>query len=148
MIVLLRKAQPAPPDSESCAFPGNPVIRGWASYHRNIVAKRAFDYVDNQIWRKIWQWCKRRHHNKGSEWVYRKYFRYSRTGTYRWLFCGKDRSGKIWELMLSSSIPISRHIKIRSEANFYNPRRETYFERRQDNIWAESQKGKRRIAAI
>lgn len=126
----------------------NPVIRGWANYHRNIVAKRAFNYVDNQIWRKIWQWCKRRHQNKGSGWVYRKYFRYTRTGTYRWLFCGKDRNGKIWELMLSSSVPISRHIKIKTEANFYNPRWETYFEQRQDKNWAESQKGKRKITAI
>lgn len=42
----------------------NPVIRGWATYHRHVVAKDIFNYVDTQIWRAIWQWCKRRHTRK------------------------------------------------------------------------------------
>ncbi|WP_306666028.1 group II intron maturase-specific domain-containing protein, partial [Escherichia coli] len=34
----------------------NPVIRGWATYHRHVVAKETFNYVDPQIWRAIWRW--------------------------------------------------------------------------------------------
>ncbi|MXF14279.1 group II intron reverse transcriptase/maturase, partial [Escherichia coli] len=34
----------------------NPVIRGWATYHRHVVAKETFNYVDTQIWRAIWRW--------------------------------------------------------------------------------------------
>ncbi|WP_319950823.1 group II intron maturase-specific domain-containing protein, partial [Klebsiella pneumoniae] len=37
----------------------NPVIRGWATYHRHVVAKETFNYVDTQIWRAIWRWCVR-----------------------------------------------------------------------------------------
>ncbi|WP_289481788.1 group II intron maturase-specific domain-containing protein, partial [Klebsiella pneumoniae] len=43
----------------------NPVIRGWATYHRHVVAKETFNYVDTQIWRAIWRWCVRRHPRKG-----------------------------------------------------------------------------------
>ncbi|MCS2122843.1 hypothetical protein MWK74_26395 [Escherichia coli] len=42
----------------------NPVIRGWATYHRHVVAKETFNYVDTQIWRAIWRWCVRRHPEK------------------------------------------------------------------------------------
>ena len=31
----------------------NPVIMGWANYHRHVVAKKAYSYVDNQIWSKL-----------------------------------------------------------------------------------------------
>ncbi|MCZ5120370.1 hypothetical protein O6A27_26255 [Escherichia coli] len=29
----------------------SPVIRGWATYHRHVVAEETFNYVDTQIWR-------------------------------------------------------------------------------------------------
>jgi RNA-directed DNA polymerase len=43
----------------------NPIIRGWANYHQHVVAKKTFSWVDYQIWLGLWQWCKRRHPNKG-----------------------------------------------------------------------------------
>ncbi|EJB9167272.1 hypothetical protein MXG79_004971 [Escherichia coli] len=27
----------------------NPVIRGWVNYHRHVVAKKMFRYIDHQI---------------------------------------------------------------------------------------------------
>ncbi|WP_234418493.1 group II intron reverse transcriptase/maturase [Dongshaea marina] len=39
----------------------NPVIRGWANYHRHVVSKETFSYVDYRIWKMLWQWCRRRH---------------------------------------------------------------------------------------
>jgi RNA-directed DNA polymerase len=39
----------------------NPVLRGWANYHRHAVAKKTFASVDSQIWFMLWQWAKRRH---------------------------------------------------------------------------------------
>ena len=32
-----------------------PVIRGWANYHRPIVAKQTFNYVDYRIWKLLWR---------------------------------------------------------------------------------------------
>ena len=46
----------------------NPIIRGWANFHRHAVAKKTFSYVDHQIWLKLWQWCVRRHPKKGKRW--------------------------------------------------------------------------------
>ncbi|WP_352722012.1 group II intron maturase-specific domain-containing protein [Mesorhizobium sp. M0306] len=28
----------------------NPVIRGWAMYHRHVVAKASFSSIDSHIW--------------------------------------------------------------------------------------------------
>ena len=39
----------------------NPIIRGWANYHRNQVAKDTFGKVDHAIWQQLWQWACRRH---------------------------------------------------------------------------------------
>jgi len=39
----------------------NPILRGWAMYHRHIVAKATFSSVDSHIWRRLWQWACRRH---------------------------------------------------------------------------------------
>ena len=39
----------------------NPVLRGWANYHRHIVAKETFNYVDYRVWKMLWKWCRRRH---------------------------------------------------------------------------------------
>ena len=53
----------------------NPVIRGWAQYHRHSASKRAFDKVDSAIFEALWRWAKRRHPHKPPGWVKRKYFR-------------------------------------------------------------------------
>ena len=52
----------------------NPVLRGWANYHRHAVAKKAFAYNDAQIWSILWRWAKRRHPNKGAQWVKDRFF--------------------------------------------------------------------------
>lgn len=43
----------------------NPVIIGWAQYHRHIVAKETFRKMDFYLWNTLWQWAKRRRHEKG-----------------------------------------------------------------------------------
>ena len=42
----------------------NPVIRGWAHYHRHSASKRTFDKVDSAIFEALWRWAKRRHPHK------------------------------------------------------------------------------------
>ncbi|MGH9625171.1 MAG: group II intron reverse transcriptase/maturase, partial [Bryobacteraceae bacterium] len=53
----------------------NPMIRGWANYHRHVVAKRTYGAVDDHIWHMLWRWARRRHPNKPTDWVRQKYFR-------------------------------------------------------------------------
>jgi retron-type reverse transcriptase len=110
----------------------NPVIRGWANYHRHIVAKRVFSRVDNVIFRLLWKWARRRHPRKGARWVKRRYF--DRVGTRDWWFFAdaQTRDGQTLRLRLvhATATPIRRHIKVRSEANPYDPADYEYFETR------------------
>ena len=52
----------------------NPIIRGWALYHRHIMSKNIFYYIDYRIYWMIWRWAKRRHPNKNTAWILRKYY--------------------------------------------------------------------------
>jgi RNA-directed DNA polymerase len=110
----------------------NPIIRGWANYHRHVVAKEIFKWVDYQIWQKLWQWCKRRHPNKGRWWIKTRYFH--SIGPRTWVFAEKVQkaNGKsgFMELYLAASTPIQRHVKIKSEACPYDTAWEPYFEKR------------------
>jgi RNA-directed DNA polymerase len=52
----------------------NPVIRGWATYHRHDASKETFGSVDAAIFKVLWQWARRRHPKKHPSWVKDKYF--------------------------------------------------------------------------
>ena len=110
----------------------NPMIRGWANYHRHIVAKETFNWIDHQIWQKLWQWCKRRHPKKGRRWIKARYFH--RFGSRDWIFAVKIETPKgktdFVKLYSAMSTPIQRHVKIKSEACPYDMTWEPYFEER------------------
>ena len=65
----------------------NPIIRGWANYHRHVVSKRIFARLDAAIFRMLWQWAQARHPRKGRRWIKQKYF--ERVGNRDWWFFGK-----------------------------------------------------------
>ncbi|MFA6269981.1 MAG: group II intron reverse transcriptase/maturase [Candidatus Paceibacterota bacterium] len=110
----------------------NPIIRGWANYHRHVVAKETFSSVDYQIWLKLWQWCKRRHPNKGQRWIKDRYFHSIESRN--WVFAVKAKKGdgrpKDLELYSAASTPIRRHVKIKAEAHPFDMAWEPYFEER------------------
>jgi RNA-directed DNA polymerase len=62
----------------------NPVIRGWATYHRHDASKETFGSVDAAIFKVLWQWARRRHPKKNTSWVKDKYFHTQ--GDRRWVF--------------------------------------------------------------
>ena len=125
----------------------NPVIRGWANYHQNQVAKETFSKVDHVIWKQLWQWACRRHPNKSAAWVRSKYF--MRDGLRNWVFgtTAEDDKGekKVVKLVIASDTPIKRHVKIKGAANPYDPEFETYFEERLCLTMKESFKGRNRL---
>jgi len=109
----------------------NPVIRGWAMYHRHVVSKACFSSIDAQIWQLLWTWAMRRHPTKGTGWVRQKYFH--AVGNQNWVFASESKvDGIIQRLRLfyAMTIPIVRHVKIRSLANAFDPAWEPYFIRR------------------
>ena len=110
----------------------NPKIRGWANYHKGVVARETFARVDHEIWKTLWQWAKRRHPNKASQWIKAKYFKTE--GNRIWVFAASIKTlegdARTIRLALACDTKIRRHVKIRGEANPYDPKQETYFEDR------------------
>jgi RNA-directed DNA polymerase len=110
----------------------NPVIRGWANYHRHVVSKRIFARLDGAIFRMLWQWAQARHPRKGRHWIKQKYF--ERVGTRDWWFFGKPDGTDGWlyrvRLFHASSVKIARHVQVRSGLNPYDPSWEPYLTRR------------------
>jgi RNA-directed DNA polymerase len=51
----------------------NPLIGGWARYHQHVVSKKIFQDGDNAIFEMLWQWARKRHHNKPRRWIKDKY---------------------------------------------------------------------------
>ena len=111
----------------------NPVLRGWANYHRHAVAKGVFARNDHEIWSMLWKWAKRRHPNKSLQWVMDKYF-HTRGGR-KWRFIVEEADGNgEHQLFMEASMPIQRHVKIRTKANPHDPVWGEYFTARKKQM--------------
>ena len=121
----------------------NPVIEGWGNYYRNCVAAKTFKNVDSQIFHKLWRWALRRHKKKVKGWVMNRYYHTLKGRS--WIF-GALRENEDGEFLYSlkylSNISITRHVKIRSEANPFDLHWEPYFEKRKTERMFENSKGK------
>ncbi|OBW96607.1 group II intron reverse transcriptase/maturase [Gallibacterium anatis] len=118
----------------------NPMLRGWANYHKSQVASKIFGRMDALVWKALWKWCKRRHHNKGIKWIKEKYF--CTNATRNWLFgtVYTNDKGETYPLNLfyCGNVKIKRHIKIKSEYNPFLPEWELYGEKlSQDRLYDE-----------
>jgi RNA-directed DNA polymerase len=125
----------------------NPKIRGWANYHRHVVSKRIFGRVDHTLFSSLWQWARKRHPNKSPRWIKPKYFERRRDRD--WSFFGEtcDDEGRPTKVRLyyAKSTPIKRHVKVKGEANPYDPTYETYFEEREGAHMLETFRGTRTL---
>jgi RNA-directed DNA polymerase len=125
----------------------NPLIRGWANYHRNQVAKAIFQKVDHLIWERLWKWACRRHPRKPLTWIKDRYF--IRQGLRHWVFgtmiADEDGERKLVKLVYASDTPIRRHTKIKGEANPFDPAWEQYFEGRLSLTMKDNLRGKTKL---
>ena len=65
----------------------NPIIRGWANYHRAVVAKETFSHLDNWMFRKCLRYVRRTHPTKSWAWCSKRYWGSYRKGSAnRWVF--------------------------------------------------------------
>ncbi len=101
----------------------NPLLRGWATYHKGVVAKATFSKLDHQIYWRLMRWGLRRHPRKSAKWVLEHYWKRPHG---RWDFMstanecdgtGAEQS-KLLALIKLADTPIVRHIKIKGD---YNP---------------------------
>ena len=118
----------------------NPVIRGWANYHRHVVSKKTFSYVDSRIFRQIWYWARRRHRSKSRRWIKRRYFRSIDNRNWSFFAIRNSRGGKpeFVDLYHADGTKIVRHVKIRCMANPYSADWQGYFATRKTVKYARS----------
>jgi RNA-directed DNA polymerase len=132
----------------------NPIIRGWANYHRSQVSSATFSRADAMIWQSLWRWAKRRHPMKGARWVKDKYF--PRVGNRNWTFATKNpRTGpqaqdevQYRALVYASDTKIRRHVKVRADANPFDPADEFYFEERQSARMLDSVSHRHQLVSL
>ena len=124
----------------------NPKITGWANYYRCGASSKTFQRVDDQIFRKLWQWAKRRHPKKGKRWIANKYFHFYKTRRWRFLVESEKNGRKdIFPLRLAFETKILRHKKIKSEANPFDAEWKEYFEERMTYKMLLSLKGRKSL---
>lgn len=111
----------------------NQIIRGWCNYHRHACASRTFQVFDHWLFWTIKNWLHRRHPNKGRHWLRRKYYRYHHGNQWSFYATKKQSDGTTlyMDLLKAGWTRIVRHVKIRAEANPYNPAWNGYFTNRQ-----------------
>lgn len=111
----------------------NPKLKGWAQFYRHGVSKRVFGTVDHQLFWALWRWARKRHPNKSQTWCARQYFQHPR---HKFHFCtylpGATGERRCIELFHTASTPIKRHVKVRNQANPYDPAWADYFALRQE----------------
>lgn len=109
----------------------NPILRGFANYYRGVVSKETFGYISSRVWYYLWSWAKRRHPNKNTKWVRKRYFK--TVNGIKWTFaCESERRGKETLLVLYpiDYTSIERHVKVKGEASPDDPSLKEYWEKR------------------
>ena len=112
----------------------NPILKGWANYHKHHVSKLTFQRIKQYLFHKIRAWLIRNHPHKSWYWRKRRYFRKLK-GVQHFSDVAKD--GKRIFLFQIDKMPIKRHRKIKMAANPYDPEWEMYFEQRLDEKMVE-----------
>lgn len=104
----------------------NPVLRGWANYHRHVICSESFTQLDSFVWRRLFRWAKLRHPNKTGHWVAARYFPHKPGES--WRFTDPDTGKQI--LRIREVVKPQRYHKVKGDANPFDPTWEAYFQHR------------------
>jgi RNA-directed DNA polymerase len=111
----------------------NPVLQGWCNYHQYAMAKQTFKWVERSVRTSLWFWAKRRHSHKSSTWIVSRYWhRWNGREVFAADTSNRAANGKKIRLRLysPSRVPKCRYVKIKGEANPFDPVWRSYFEDR------------------
>jgi RNA-directed DNA polymerase len=88
------------------------------------------------LWQYLWRWAKRRHPNKNSKWVRKRYFKAIKGNQWVFACTTSNRRGKDKELILYpiASTPIERHIKVKGDASPDDPLLKEYWKKRHQKL--------------
>ena len=106
-----------------------------------------FRALDSALFDRLWRWIRLGHRNKRARWLRRRYFRSidGRSRVFSALLPHRSRGGqqslfpelqgRVVTLVAASSVRICRHVKVRGDANPFDPAYRTYFRRRRRTPW-------------
>jgi RNA-directed DNA polymerase len=104
----------------------NPVLRGWANYHRHIICAETFAKVDHFVWGRVYRWCKRRHPDKTGRWIANRYFLSDDWSG--WRFTDPATGNRL--INIAEAVKRQRYVKIKAAANPFDPQWDAYFQNR------------------
>jgi RNA-directed DNA polymerase len=108
----------------------NATLRGWANYHRHVVASEAFSRIDTYVYEQLWRMIRKRYRSKSAQWLIKHYWSAAGRNTFAiWTKTAKN-GAKLYRILRTSAIGIRRHVKIKADANPYLPEYAWYFWRR------------------
>jgi len=106
----------------------NPIIRGWANYHRVNVASQVFSYLDHWMFKHEIKWAKRKHLKKGWKWIKQKYWgKLNKSREDNWVF-GDKHTRKYLDKFYWHKI--ERHVLVKGTASPDDPELREYWARR------------------
>jgi RNA-directed DNA polymerase len=124
----------------------NPIIRGWANYHRVVVASKTFQKMDNWMYHRAVRYVKHTHPQRPRKWRAARYWGKLNKGQDDvWVF-GDKRSGRY--LLKFSWFKIVRHQLVRGKASPDDPSlREYWWERGKINHYSLTRSDEKLAAA-
>jgi RNA-directed DNA polymerase len=108
----------------------NPVLRGWANYHHHVICSKTFATLDSFVWRRLYRWAKLRHPNKTGRWLAARYFPHRPGET--WRFTDPTTGKQV--IRVQEVLKQQRYIKIKGDANPFDPQWEAYFQYRERQL--------------
>jgi RNA-directed DNA polymerase len=108
----------------------NPMLRGWANYHRHNVCAETFGTLDSYVWKRLFRWGKNRHPDKTGRWIADKYFSHGQSDS--WCFTDPATGKRL--ICIAESVKQRRYVKIRAQANPFDAEWAAYFEGRDKKL--------------
>jgi RNA-directed DNA polymerase len=115
----------------------NPILRGWANYHRTVAAKKVFNRIGYYLWVKVWKWMRTKHNMRNSTDLVKMNF--EKVGGRNWVFFGVKGGAKL-TLFDIANVKIARHV-LCQDFNPHLPENREYFHKRRkmgtvaDGLW-------------
>jgi RNA-directed DNA polymerase len=89
-----------------------------------------FAKLDNFVWRRLYRWARGRHSNKTGCWIAERYFPHQVGES--WRFTDPVSGKQI--IRVREAVKPQRHIKVKGDANPFDPAWEAYFQHRDQQL--------------
>jgi RNA-directed DNA polymerase len=115
----------------------NPVLRGWANSHRQVIGGETFANLDNCVWRRRYRWARGRHPNTTGRWIAARYCPHQAGESWR---CTAPVSGQPI-IRVREAVKAQRSIKVQGDATPFAPAWEAYCQDRDRQLARRASSG-------